>query len=337
MKNYFLLLLLLSSSAYAFNCQDSGVFTGGKLMSGICWDCYFPMTVAGIDWDAPSGDGSGGRPPGGYNSPACVCIDELGVPAPGVHTAMWDITHAIETVGTPYCSPMLGGENIQGVQRIATGGDLTGGEPDNAFLNVHVWTFPVATVVQLFTGANCNPGNILEIDMSYISEPDPLWNDEILTTMIQPESLVFSSLPAQLACVGECAAMHASSNINLAPWCVGCWGNAYPSTGFDVAGSSSLKLASTLAVKSLNAMHRRLLLHKTYGSDAMCQSVIYPSLPKEQYRLGMVYPGVEGNSNHQMGEPTVFWGAGMSSPTASGQSVQVLYRYKECCTLFTTD
>ena len=327
---------LVASVTVAFNCKDSGVFSGGKLMSGLCWDCYFPMVIAGVEWDPPEGDGSGGRPAGGWSNPACVCTDDLGVPVPGVHTAMWDITHAIETVGTPYCSPFIGGVNLKGQQRIATGGNVNGGEQDSSYLNLHVWTFPVSTVLQLFVGANCNPGHIVEIDMSYISEPDPLWNDEVLTVMVQPESMVFSNLLAQMACVAECAAMHTSSNVSLSPWCVGCWGNAYPSAGFDTAGSSAAKLSSILSVKALNAMHRRLMLHKTYGSDAMCGASVFPSLLKEQYRLGFVYPGVEGQSNHQLGEPTIFWANGMTAPDASGQTVQVLYRYRECCTIFSS-
>ncbi len=332
-KFLFVTLFFLSTSVLALNCKDSGVFTGGKMMAGICWDCFFPMEFSGISMDAPNGEGSGGKPPGSYNGAACVCTDDLGIPAPGLHIGMWDITHAIETVTTPYCSPFLGGTNLSGSTRMAVGGDINGGEPDNAFLHLHVWTFPVAQVLQMFAGVNCNPGNLLEVDMSYISEPDPLWNDEILTTMIQPESLIFSTIVSQLACVGECAAMYVSDNVNLAPWCVGCWGGAYPSTGFDVVGSDLLKLSSILAVKSINAMHRRFLLHKTYGSDAMCSSYLFPSLLKEQYRLGYVFPGVEGTSNHEMGSPTITWGSGMTRPDASGQSVQVLYRYKDCCTL----
>ncbi len=327
-------LMIFSTSVFALNCKDSGVFSGGKMMTSICWDCFFPMRFAGIKTPAPSGAGSGGIPPGAYTNAACVCSDDLGIPMPGVHVGMWDVTHAIETVGTPYCSPFLGGTNLQGSNRMAVGGDQDGGEADNAFMHLHVWTFPVAQVLQMFAGVNCNPGNILEVDMSYISEPDPLWNDEILTTMIQPESLIFSTLASQVACIGECVAMHLSNNIDLAPWCVGCWGNAYPSTGFDVAGANQLKLSSILVVKAINAMHRRFLLHKTYGGDAMCSAYVFPSLLKEQYRLSYAFPGIEANSNHQMGAPTLLWGSGLTAPGTSGQSVQLLYRYKDCCTLF---
>jgi len=326
-------LLFLSFQTSAFFCPDSGVFSNGKLMAAICWDCFFPMRILGNTFEANAGNGSGGIPEGAYMNAACVCTDENGIPEPGVHIGMWDVTHLIETVSTPYCSPFLGGQNLQG-NRIATGGDVQGGESDIAFQNIHLWTFPIATILQLFAGANCNPGNLLQIDMSYMSEVDPLWNDEVLTVMVQPETTLFSLGPSQLACAAECTAMYFGDAVDFAPWCVGCWGGSFPSTGFDVPNGNATMLSSVLAAKGINAMHRRMLLQKTYGGDAMCGASLWPSLLKEQYRLGYVYPGIEANDNHQLGGSTAIWGWGMNSISSSHNAVQLLYRYKDCCTLF---
>lgn len=43
----------------------------------------------------------------------------------------------------------------------------------------------------------------------------------------------------------------------------------------------------------LAAEHRRGLAYRSMGNDTVCRSKIYPTLPKQQYKLNMFYPTPE--------------------------------------------
>jgi conjugal transfer pilus assembly protein TraU len=58
------------------DCDEASVFTGG-LFTDICWDCVFPIRIAGSVLGGSSGD----APSGASNEPLCLCHDPVGVPA----------------------------------------------------------------------------------------------------------------------------------------------------------------------------------------------------------------------------------------------------------------
>jgi len=57
------------------SCQDSELLSV-KLITEICWECLFPIRVAGVSL------GSGTVPTGASNQSVCWCDDALGVPHP---------------------------------------------------------------------------------------------------------------------------------------------------------------------------------------------------------------------------------------------------------------
>jgi hypothetical protein len=44
------------------------------------------------------------------------------------------------------------------------------------------------------------------MDIAYLSEVDPLWNDSTLSMLINPEAALFGNLIAQGACAADAAA-----------------------------------------------------------------------------------------------------------------------------------
>lgn len=52
------------------------------------------------------------------------------------------------------------------------------------------------------------------MDIAYLSEVDPLWNDSTLSMLINPEAALFGNLIAQGACAADAAA--ASAGLPLA-------------------------------------------------------------------------------------------------------------------------
>ncbi|MBP7616113.1 MAG: TraU family protein, partial [Steroidobacteraceae bacterium] len=82
----FALLLSLGAAPVGaeVGCQNAEVI-GGKLITDICWDCLFPIRLAGITMKA----GGEAPPDEAVKGAACVCPDDLGVPHPGITQAMW--------------------------------------------------------------------------------------------------------------------------------------------------------------------------------------------------------------------------------------------------------
>ena len=69
-------------------------------------------------------------------------------------------------------------------------------------------------------------------DLAYLTEVDPLWKDDELTLIINPDAILFANPLAIAACAADCVA--ASIGFGLAPlfWCAGCQGGLYPMDGY---------------------------------------------------------------------------------------------------------
>src|SRR3546814_1441818 len=64
------------------------------------------------------------------------------------------------------------------------------------------------------------------VDIAYVTEIDPLWQDDTLTALINPEVALFANPLAQTACAADCGA--ATGKLPLDPlfWCAGCLGRS---------------------------------------------------------------------------------------------------------------
>lgn len=331
----FVLTVFFSQIATSASCPDAGLF-GQKLFSKFCWDCLFPIRMSGITIDGP-GSGSGGFPDGHLNDHVCFCPDKAGVPEIGIPLGGWFPVFITETITKPYCSPSLGGISLAGETRIAVGGDVQKTRTvndravsDSAFLHFHTFSFPIVQMLELFMEADCNPDGYVDMELQYISEPDPLWNDNLLSAIITPEAFLFTNPAAMLVCTAECNTISSDPD-GLAHWCAGCWGGVYPFVGHANHNGSTVKHTSLIATKALAALHRRLLAYRTYGEDAACKKQMAPTLTKEQYRLGMFFPSPEATTNHPLGESTLLWGESRNRASSGSNHVYVGYRYQDCC------
>src|SRR5690606_12028240 len=122
--------------------------------------------------------------------------------------------------------------------RVAVGGDVSSRKlkagqmvSDAAFLHFHTLSFPILEMLELVMESSCNPDQFADMELQYISEPDPLWNDNLLSAMLTPESVLFTNPAAMAVCAAECNAVTASPNAMDFHWCAGCWGGVYPFTG----------------------------------------------------------------------------------------------------------
>jgi conjugal transfer pilus assembly protein TraU len=169
-----------------------------------------------------------------------------------------------------------------------------------------------------------------------MSELDPLWNNDELNAIINPEAILFGNPIAQAACAADCAKSMVGFPFDSLFWCAGCQGGLYPFTGFienHVGGVES----STLETEKLIArLHRFGLAWETSGERALCQKQISPLIKKSQYKLQMTYPIPNSKGSmacNPLGRSTSIWGAGREFPSNGEDFGYLIWRKRNCCVL----
>jgi len=334
-------------------CPNADIW-GAKLITDICWSCLFPIKLLGV-----LQFGTGNVPAESSNESICFCDGELGIPDIGFTVGMWAPARLIEIVRKPYCSPTLGGITLNESFRLWGMKDGADGQSSsNQFYNYHYFAFPLYEILELVVTPECNPGGFSDFDLMYISEIDPTWVEDELSVFTQPEVAVAANPLLQAACPVDCAASTLSGPIDSMWWCAGCWGNLYPFTGNVPSGGSPPRVSSLLSTRALASLHRRGLAWRTVGDEALCGGAIYPMLPKQQYRMSMLFPLAEADNStriptpstnaptgvvdiddyewtqqccHNIGVPTFLWGEWRNIPAVGEDFVYVLWRWTDCC------
>ncbi len=308
-------------------CQNANVI-GPKLITDICWSCLFPIRLAGVTISGP-----GGRVPDDASKTLlCACPDKAGLPKPGVTISMWEPARLIEFQRVPGCASVLNGTRFpfnRTFQGHHGNGDMDGG--DGSFMHYHVYAFPLLALLDMFVKPNCNPEGFTDIDLLYLSELDPTWNNDELAFFTNPEAALVANPVAALACTADAVAATAGKPLKQLFWCAGSWGALYPLSGFQNGGKGVIRDSSLLTARVLAALHRRGLMWRTMGSDALCRGKISPTLPKTQYQFTLLHPVAETHSAHVMGESTLTWGISRTVPAVGQDPIYTIWRWSDCC------
>jgi conjugal transfer pilus assembly protein TraU len=280
-----------------------------------------------------------------YPLPVCVCL--LPFPRFGLTISNWEPIEIFEVVKIPFCFPSIGMDMPvdEIVSGLLMGGDSeqtleqTSPSSDEKFLQVHEATFPVWKIVGLFEDFICLnlTGEMEEdIDLVYISEVDPFWQNDLLTAIFkQPETILFANPIAALACMADAAAASLpviGRPINTLYWCMGTWGLVYPTTGH--MGDLNLTSASV-------AMASRALYNSPTGKmvttgiplvSGSCQAYPASFWKKSQFSWLELYP-VTQVLRMQVGRASITWSF-LKNPPVPGKCdhfVWLLYRKVDCC------
>ena len=315
-------------------CPDSEYFSG--LINKFCWSCTLPFNLMGFS----------SSPPDGANTDAvCNCADNFGVPQLGFSIGYWAPEQIIELTTTPWCSPTLGGAMLQDdLTSMGTTGkkDNGGGDRANkATFHYNYFSNPMFKMLSMFMIPECDkdPG-IIDLDMLYMSMVDITWYSDTLAMVFNADAVAFANPVAQAVCIKDCAVIAATSDPEDQNWfCAGCDGNMYPFTGNVLASNNPIRTSSLLVQRALASMHRRGLARTTYGTDAMCENVYSPMIPKPMYKVSMAYPRPEVDGSlgseccHPLGDFWMKWGLGRMSPGGGKDSTFVynIFRYNDCC------
>lgn len=309
MKNLMLLGLMVMLGTFSRE-TEAGVCVGkfANPITDICWDCMFPMTVSGVPItvgeheDIPNPD-----------APLCTCADP---PKVGIPIGFWEPVRRVDVTRTPYCFVALGGVQMAaGVPAPEGENRLQEDNTKQSNYQVHWYADPVLYWLEVLLDYGCMTKG--SFDVAYITEVDPTWNDDELTILLNPETILFGNPIAQAACAGDCVLATASFGSNALFWCAGCQGSIYPLNGHVQAHVSPVQ-ASSLVVQRMTAkLHREGLMMGTYGTQALCNSYPMPVMDKTQYKYSMLYPipqtGLGGTGGSGSGS-----GSGASSGGSTG-------------------
>ena len=298
----------------------------GKIVNpvtDIAWSSLFPITIMGSGVIGSKKDTVN-------ESVGAVCWCKKGlVPVPGVPVGFWEPYLLIDVTRKPFCFVGLGGMSLSKGHN--SFGLLAAEGARNAFYHVHVYRYPVLSLLDVFHNMGCFENEHMEV--LYLSELDPLWMDESLTQMMTPEVGLAASAKAQLACVGDCMAANLGQPRDELFWCSGCLGSVFPLNGFVMGVGSDVQASALMVHRILYKLHRMGRLKGSVGYDGLCGSYPMPQMRKTQYKMQMVFPSVQRSSSQPLGRSDVIWGQGRSFPIKGEDFCYLVWRRRDCCVL----
>jgi conjugal transfer pilus assembly protein TraU len=324
-----LLISMLLAPAHA------AVPTGGATCHGrfanpitdICWSCLFPLTIGGI------GIVSDGQPDiGNPSSPVCYCNNP---PRLGISIGFWEPVRMVDVTRTPFCMVGLGGLSLDpgiGAPRGAQVGHDS--QTRNSFYQVHWYANPILAWLEVLLDFPCLEQGSL--DLAYLTEVDPLWSDDELSAILNPEAVLFANPVAKAACAADCVAASAGFPVASLFWCAGCQGSIYPMTGHVTTHIGGVQASVLLTQRMTAKMHRQLTTFATAGSRGLCGAYPLPIFDKTHYKLQMTYPvpataKVGGQCCQPYGRTTMIWGSGKSFPVSGEDFSYQIFRKRNCC------
>lgn len=327
MKSWLLVVaLLISNGSWAGSCQGHFV----NPITDVCWSCLFPLSLG------QSKLVSSNHLPDTDNAkyPVCGCPGNP-IPRVGISLGYWEPVNLVDVTRTPFCLVNLGGISLNFGKYYRKGAVETDSNLSNqSFYHVHWYKFPLMYWLNVLTDAICVEKG--DFDIAYPSELDAMWNDDELGFIINPEAVLFGSLPAQASCAADAATSLVGKPIDKLFWCAGAQGSMYPLTGHVQEHVGGVQASVLLSERMNFKMHRQGLLSDSIAVNdltdtQMCYSHYTPILPKSRYRYQMVNPRPTTGSCYPLGRATSLWEAGHEYPYKGEDFGYLIWRKRNCC------
>lgn len=295
-------------------------------VTDICWKCIFPLTVGGVEIIK-------GKPsPKGPKQPICYCQSKVvRTQVPGIPIGFWEPVRLVDVTRTPYCLVNMGGKQIADTGVVGRG-DVAEDVDDgthHSFYHVHWYVYPIIYWLEVLTDFICLDN--LAIDLAYLTELDPLWNDDEKSIILNPEAGLFGNLAAQTACVADCVAATAKIPLDALFWCNGCQGSLYPFTGTITEHMGGVQASLLITGRFMAKLHREGLLWGTLGIRGLCEKYPMPIIKKSQYRLQMTYPIATSRDCYPFGHSEALWQADREFPDKGSDFGYLIWRKRDCC------
>ena len=318
-KSIFIFLIFMQVNLFAV-CAPTGALTVDIILKAD-YTAMFPLRIAGI----PIVPGRIQDVGGSVSSPICICKDPI--PRIGIPVSFFEPSRLIEVVKDPYCFPSMGfGLTTSGGTLGGTSGDDGSGN-QSTFYQAHYYIFPIYALLELLTDFICL--QMTGFDMAYLTEVDPLWNNDTLSAILNPEALLFGNPISNLACIADAVTSAVFEPIDALFWCKGSWGNAYPLTG-QTGGDGYVEGGASVAASLIYKLHRQLVLWGSWGQAGLCGYYPAPIWRKSAYRLQIVTP-IPSVYATTIGTTGTIWSFGKNPPFVGDNFSYLLFKKRECC------
>lgn len=311
---------------------QTGVCTGKFVnpITDVCWSCLFPLSIGPMEvWPSSKPDTSN------PSFPICACATPI--PRIGIAIGLWEPVRLADVSMKPWCFVNLGGLKLDPGFDIGfkpmTGTSSHGGSDNQGDWHVHWYMYPLIAWLEIVLNFACM--EVAGVDILYITEIDPMWQNSELTTILNPEAVLFANPIALAACAADCAAATTHLPLDELFWCGGCQGGMYPLNG-KVSAQYGHVQGSRLAVSRFAfKMHRMGILWGSYGSEALCSNYPMPIMRKSQYRVQATnpVPSVSGNAACRPMGGHQLVGGGRMIPAIGEDMGYLIWRKRNCCLL----
>lgn len=246
----------------------------------------------------------------------------------GIIVHYWEPFLAADTVSEAWYSPYQGDYILGGGGVVDELGGKNASQDaisisnESTFAQAHGWLVPMMS------------GNCKRNDYGlYLSEYDPLWQNDELNEIINPEAALYANRAMQLACMADAAATNLGFPLDFMPWCMGSSGSSYPMTGH--VDNDNIVQANNSAAGRMIYRLNRLGLTCDYAIN-LCGCLPTPVWIKSHYKMHVVRPddrspawpvGVSANL-YQAGLNPSYMGVKGSND----EFLWVVYRLQRCCT-----
>ena len=230
---------------------------------------------------------------------------------------------------SPGCMVNLGGFTVN-LGKMGMGAAKKDDKQVNgAFYHVHWYKYPLTYWLNIITSLGCLQGG--DLDIGYLSEIDPTWGDSALTSILNPEAVIFANPSAQGACAADAIASAVNKPLDPLFWCAGSQGSMYPFNGWVSNESSPLQSSVLVSERMAFKLHRQGQIMESVGEDKkVCFEYPSPIIPKTRWRYQMVnmYPDVA--QCHPFGRTVMRWETGRNPPNTKKNYGYLLWRKRNC-------
>jgi len=290
----------------------------------------FPITFAGVSI------GGGSNPPTLKEDAICMCPSHvLPTVVPGIGVTYHEPLYLVESTKVPGCIHTLGGvkllsgfDTMKGSGKTARG---AGAKNSSNREQIHWMEYPLFAILDLFTDAVCQASSN-GFSMGYMTELDPVWQSDLWSNVLSPESVLFANPIAQAACAIDAVSAMTYYPQDALFWCAGGWGSMYPFSGNPNTNSSAQQSNGLVLAKYLARSARLGVWRTTIGPKAKCFSTFNPIFLKTQVRVAPVYPKYQSGKPIYIGAPAIKWGYFPPlNYQMKGDSGYLLFIGTQCC------
>jgi conjugal transfer pilus assembly protein TraU len=328
----FLLALSITAKAGSVNSKLPNTCHGKLInpVTDVCWSCLFPLSIGNAVV-------AKGNNPDTANPKSAICHCSMrNVLKVGLSVGYWEPARVADVTTEPFCFVGLGGHKLN-LSAIGKSGTISHNRQlRSSTYQAHWYVYPLLSWLNLIDSSACQQKE--DLDVLYLSEFDPLWQNDALRMIVDADSLLLSNLVAQSACSADCIASTFKLPLDKLYWCSGCQGSMFPLTGHVGAHLGGVQASSLIAQRVNFLLHKWGVAKDWDGQDSanLCHSHKNHQLKKSIYRQQMLYPVANTNGKHScnpLGKSTLLWEAGKEYPIGGEMFSYLVWRKHNCCVL----